>query len=120
MEKGSIAAWRASFPRARAANVSLRVPWARGRATPVVDADFVHLQGLRALVVRGCTSVTDAFAHLRGVRRLDMSNCTQAGITCAAFAHLHGIRVLDMLGCNQACVAEAQRLLQPAPLCYWQ
>ena len=51
MVKGSIAAWHASFPRARAANVSLRVPWAKGRATSVVDADFVHLQGLRALVM---------------------------------------------------------------------
>jgi hypothetical protein len=82
--RGSIAAWRACFPRARCANVS-QVDWLPlPRTTPVVDADFVHLEGLRELHMDECMSITDAaFAHLRGA---------QAGIqtpplrTCAASA----------------------------------
>ena len=71
---GSLAAWRACFPRARAANVSQRTLWAAGRATPVLDAYFVHLQGMRALVMQRCKSVTDAaFVHLRGIHTLDMT-----------------------------------------------
>ena len=53
--KGSIAAWRACFPRARCANVRM---WdyysANLRTTPVVDADFVHFEGLRELNMAGC------------------------------------------------------------------
>jgi hypothetical protein len=45
--KGSVAAWRACFPRARWANVSQG--YHGGRRTPVVDADFVHFVGLRRL-----------------------------------------------------------------------
>ena len=41
---GSVAAWRACFPRARWANV--RGYYGEGRRTPVVDADFVHFVGL--------------------------------------------------------------------------
>ena len=49
---GSIALWRACFPRARAANLGQREgdeAWKtpNGRRTPVVDADFVHFVGLR-------------------------------------------------------------------------
>ncbi len=68
---GSIAAWRACFPRARCANINKRY---RGRTAPVVDADFVHFEGLRELNMSGCTDFTDAaFAHLRGIHTLDMS-----------------------------------------------
>ena len=51
---GSIAAWRASFPRARCANVS-ECTWQGSRRTPLLDADFVHLQSLRALDMSGCS-----------------------------------------------------------------
>ena len=42
--QGSIAAWRACFPQARCANVQFWSAYddAETRATPVVDADFVH------------------------------------------------------------------------------
>ena len=102
--QGSIAAWRACFPRALNANVSqYAYRAAKVRATPVVDADFVHLEGLRELRMAGCVGVTDAaFAHLRGICTLDMSDCHQKGVTDAAFAHLRGIHTLDMSHCNQA------------------
>ena len=101
--KGSLAAWRLCFPRALCANVA---QGAGGlRRTPVVDADFVHLEGLRKLNLAGCTSVTDAaFAHLRGIHTLDMSSCCQAGVTDAAFAHLRGISILDVSFCVQASI----------------
>ena len=48
--KGSIAAWRACFPHARCANVRQWVLHGTNRrAAPVVDADFVHFEGLREL-----------------------------------------------------------------------
>ena len=104
--RGSLAAWRASFPRARAANVSQCE--GGGRATPVVDADFVHLQGLRVLVMKSCTSITDAaFAHLSGIHTLKMRFCKQASITDAAFAHLRGIHTLVMEDCSQAGITDA-------------
>ena len=106
--QGSLAAWRACFPRACAANVSQRTVWAGGRATSVVDADFAHLQGLRVLNMGGCKSVTDAaFAHLRGIHALDMRGCSQASITDAAFAHLRGVHTLLMSGCNQDSITDA-------------
>ena len=83
---GSIAAWRACFPRARCANVR---KWdfnfgAPVRRTPVVDSDFVHLEGLRELNMAGCTAVTDAaFVHLRGIHTLDMSCCAQTTLAAA-------------------------------------
>jgi hypothetical protein len=96
--RGSVAAWRACFPRARWANVS---GWNR-RRTPVVDADFVHFVGLRRLDMEGCTSITDAaFVHLKGIHTLRMSGCFQPTITEAAFAHLKGIHTLDMTRCTQ-------------------
>jgi hypothetical protein len=52
---GSIAAWRACFPRARCANINKRYS---GRTAPVVDADFMHLEGLRELNMACCTAVT--------------------------------------------------------------
>jgi hypothetical protein len=110
---GSIALWRACFPRARGANVGQRI-WGEGwqnpngRRTPVVDADFVHFVGLRALKMSWCTQVTDAaFEHLRGIQKLDMSECNQDTITDAAFEHLKGIQRLDMSGCNQYTITDA-------------
>ena len=79
--QGSIAAWRACFPRALCANVRQYAYRGKVRATPVVDADFTHLEALRELRMAGCVGVTDAaFAHLRGIHTLDMSGCRQVGI----------------------------------------
>jgi hypothetical protein len=69
---GSIALWRACFPRAISANVAQggKDNWrnSNGRRTPVVDADFVRFVGLRALNMSMCTQVTDAaFVHLKGI-----------------------------------------------------
>jgi hypothetical protein len=107
---GSIGAWRACFPRARCANVTSGSfgQLARWRSTPVVDADFVHFEGLRELRMVGCTSITDAaFVHLRGIHTLYMSDCSQVGVTDAAFAHLSGIHTLFISGCNQAGITDA-------------
>ena len=108
--KGSIAAWRACFPHARCANVQ---KWVKGdgpnqRAAPVVDADFVHFEGLRELYMACCGDVTDAaFLRLRGVHTLDMSGCNQVAITDAAFAHLVGIQRLSIWACRQATITDA-------------
>ena len=107
--QGSIAAWRSCFPRALSANIQ-RMDWAgfNQRWAPVVDADFVHFEGLRKLRMGSCTSVTDAaFVHLHGIRALDMSNCDQLTITDAAFAHLAGIKRLSIWGCDQATITDA-------------
>jgi hypothetical protein len=106
--KGSIGAWRACFPRALSANVMQYSEPAEWRSTPVVDADFVHLEGLHFLDMRGCNSVTDAaFVHLRGIHALHMNNCHQDGITDAAFVHLRGIQFLSMGGCSQEGITDA-------------
>ena len=103
-------AWRACFPRARAANVSERYAEEnpRGRRWPVLDGDFAHLAGLRALNMSHCSAVTDAaFAHLQGLRALCMRGCRQAALTDAAFAPLAGIQSLDMSHCIQATITDA-------------
>ena len=128
---GSIAAWRACFPRARCANV-VRISFTGGevRTAPVVDADFVHFEGLRELNMMYCDNVTDAaFVHLRGIHSLEMSGCTRltdaalvhlvgiqrlgmfecTGITDAAFVHLRNIQLLNIMECTQ--------LSQMLPLC---
>jgi hypothetical protein len=107
--QGSIRAWRACFPRARCANVQKwTLNGAEKRAAPVVDADFVHFEGLRELNMAGCRGVTDAaFAHLRGIRTLDMSACNQPAITDAAFAHLAGVQRLSIRRCEQATITDA-------------
>jgi hypothetical protein len=112
--QGSIAAWRACFPRALSANVRMRDYDDVGellaplRAAPVVDADMVHFEGLRELCMTGCGSITDAaFVHLRGIRALRMGYCSQAGITDAAFVHLSGIHTLDLTMCGQASITDA-------------
>ena len=107
---GSIGGWRACFPRARCANVSM-IGW-RGddvvRHTPVMDADFVHFVGLWELNMRACRVVTDAaFAHLRGIRVLEMSFCWQRDITDAGLAHLAGIQKLSIWRCRQATLTDA-------------
>jgi hypothetical protein len=105
---GSVAAWRACFSRARCANVRIFDHHYGGRATSVVDADFIHLEGLRELNMAGCEAVTDAaFVHLHGIHTLDMFNCDQPTITDAAFAHLAGIQRLSIYGCKQATLTDA-------------
>ena len=98
---GSIAAWRACFPRARCANVC----FLRTHNHPT-DADYVHFEGLQELNMAGCEDVTDAaFVHLRGIHTLDMSGC--GSITDAAFVHLRGIHTLDMSFCCQPSITNA-------------
>ena len=107
--KGSIGAWRVSFPCARCANVQkYAFGSAEKRANPVVDADFVHFEGLRELYMAGCKDVTDAaFVHLRGIHTLDMSSCDQSSITEAAFVHLVGIQRLSIYCWWQATLTDA-------------
>ena len=108
--QGSIAAWRACFPHALCVNVQ---KWdssyrANMRSAAVVDADFVHFEGLRELYMADCKGVTDAaFVHLRGIHTLDMTCCSQPAITDAAFAHLAGIQRLSMWGCHQVTITDA-------------
>ena len=107
--RGSIGAWRACFPRARRANVRMLTSDrnAAVRRIPVVDADFVHFEGLWELDMSFCKAVTDAaFVHLRGIRVLNMWACKQAA-TDAAFAHLVGIQKLCISSCNQATLTDA-------------
>ena len=88
---GSLAAWRASFPGARAANVSERYD--------LRDAEFALLAGVKTLIMRGRHKITDAgLAHLTGIHTLDMHACV--GITDAGLAHLTGIHTLDMRECG--------------------
>ena len=68
--------WRASFPHATKANISvddIDPPILNA----IVDVDFVHFNGLHTL---------------------DMTGCNQAGITDAAFVHLGGIHTLFHAG----------------------
>ena len=88
---GSLAAWRACFPGAVAANVEGR--------RDLRDEDFVHLAGVKVLNMSGCNRITNAgLAHLTGVYTLDMGGCV--GITDAGLAHLTGIHMLNMSGCT--------------------
>ena len=104
--RGSVAAWRACFPKARWASVS---QWGKkGRKTPLVDADFVHFVGLRRLNMSYCRDVTGAaFVHLKGIQSLDMSGCNQLTITDKAFVHLKGIHTLNMAFCSQYTITGA-------------
>ena len=99
---GPLAAWRAANPGALVANV-----W---RRFDLVDADVVHLVGIKALQMSFCTNpgLTDAaFMHLHGLHTLWMSGCTQPSITDGAFAHLHGLRDLQMNACFQRTITDA-------------
>ena len=98
--RGDLASWRKSFPKAKAINIS-----GRGDLT---DADFVHLRGLKTVIMDRCTGITDAaFEHLEGIHTLDMSYCRNEGITNNAFVHLKGIHTLNMIFCNQAGITDA-------------
>ena len=100
--EGPLAKWRAAHPDALVANV-------RGRAD-LMNADFVHLAGIKALWMGRCTNpgLTDAaFVHLRGLHTLWMYECNQASITDAAFAHLHGLHTLSMFYCTQPTITDA-------------
>ena len=100
--QGSIAAWRACFPRACCANVgrSFFLVGTEVRRAAVYDADLVHFAGLRELNMALCVDVTDAaFVHLRGIHSLEMLDCSQ--LTDAAFVHLAGIQRLGMCGCRR-------------------
>ena len=103
--KGSVEAWRAAFPVARAVNIRNR--------DDIVDADFVHIRGdarvrLHTVNMNDCQSVTDAaFVHLRGIHTLNIYECNQATITDAAFMNLRGIHTLNMTRCNQTTITDA-------------
>jgi hypothetical protein len=102
---GSIGSWRACFPRARCANVRMDYG---GRRSSVVDADFVHFVGRWELDMSYCRAVTDAaFVHLRGIRVLVMTLCLQPTITDAGLARLVGIQKLSIDGCDQATLTDA-------------
>ena len=107
----NVGGWRACFPRAMKANISVDWRWRTHlRHNAIVDADFVHFEGLHTLDMSGCSQagITDAaFAHLKGIHTLIMEGCRQAGITDAAFAHLEGIHTLIMKGCSQAGITDA-------------
>ena len=106
---GSIGGWRACFPRAKCADVrKTNIFGGLVRRAPIVDADFVHFEGLWELNMTGCTAVTDAaLVHLRGIRVLDMSDCWQPAITDAGLAHLVGIQKLSIYGCSQDTLTDA-------------
>jgi hypothetical protein len=98
---GPLAAWRAANPDALVANVRER--------DDLVDADFVHLAGIKALNMVGCRNpgLTDAaFVHLRGLHTLWMGLCVQASMTDAAFVHLHGLHTLSMYDCTQRTITD--------------
>jgi hypothetical protein len=90
---GSLAAWRACFPGAVAANVDGR--------HDLRDSDFAHLApGIHTLNMSECHGITDAgLARLAGIHTLDMRYCT--GITDAGLARLAGIHTLNICGCSE-------------------
>ena len=99
--------WRACFPAACAANISVEYGAPKNA---FVDADFAHLAGIHTLNMSWCSQagITDAaFAHLAGIHTLNMSHCKQEGITDAAFSHHAGIHTLDMWGCYQTSITDA-------------
>jgi hypothetical protein len=99
----NVGGWRASFPRATKANISVNDRNPR-RHNAIVDADFVHFKGIHTLDMSWCGQAgitNDGFAHLTGIHTLLMWDCNQASITDAAFVHLKGIHTLEMWGCGQ-------------------
>lgn len=67
--------------------------------TNLKDAALAHIAGtIEVLSISNCTNITDAgFVHLKGVRELVMS--TLHTITSEAFVHLKDIQILDIVGC---------------------
>ena len=103
-----VGSWRKCFPRAAKANVSYSI--FRCVSLKLVDADFMHFEGIHTLDMSWCdqAGITDAaFVHLKGIHTLDMSRCNQVSITDAAFVHLKGIQTLDMSWCRQAGITDA-------------
>ena len=103
---GPLAAWRASFPRARRVRISDR--------HDLADADLAHVRGVQAVDLSysgrsglpdaldtrlGAPWLTDAaLAHLAGVAELDLS-----GTRCfspASLAHVRGVRKLGLFECT--------------------
>jgi hypothetical protein len=81
--RGPLAAWRACFPCAVAANVSGR--------RDLRDADFAHLAGVKALNMNSCHKITEAgFAHQTGIRELRVYGCSRATIAAASALELPG------------------------------
>ena len=102
---GNVGGWRMSFPHAMKASISVTRP----QVNSIVDADFVHFEGVNTLDMSGCNQegITDAaFVHLKGIHTLNMSGCDQEGITDAAFVHLKGIHTLNMADCDQAGITD--------------
>ena len=61
-------------------------------------------------------TITDAaFVHLRGIRTLVLDECSQATITGASFSSLAGIEALCLEGCSAEAVAAARALGLPVP-----
>ena len=93
--RGSLAAWRASFPLARAANAAQRAL--------DDDADWQCLAGegrMRELVVACCGGVTDArLARFRLLERLDARECTE--FSRRGLAALKELDRADLRGCVQ-------------------
>ena len=76
---GNVGGWLASFPHATKANIFVEhsIPQVHNA---IVDADFVHIEGIHTL---------------------DMTLCCKADITDAAFVHFKGIHTLNMSGCSK-------------------
>jgi len=88
---GSIAAWRACFPRATMANLTYR-------PKTITDADLAHLTGIHTLNIQGCSNVTDAgLAHLAGIKELIVSHVPK--ITDVGLSYLADIHTLDITWC---------------------
>ena len=112
--------WRTCFPRAIAANVvgnlyirdadfklfrglsALNISWCAGGVHDggglicITEAAFLHLRGIRKLIMCHCTVLlTDAaITQLRGIESLDIGRCRDVQITPAAFLQLRGITSL--------------------------
>ena len=101
--RGSLAAWRACFPAARAANVQQRqLPG---------DADWAHLAGdgsVRELGLACCGGVTDArLARLfPQLQRLDARACAE--VTRQGLAALPCLQWADLRGCAQLQLGEEE------------
>ena len=115
--RGSVASWRACYPRAIGAAAYSRNPYcddgpeycglSDGRLRHLVDADFEHFRGLENLFISHCEGLSDsALAPLAGsIRMLIMEFCTS--FSDAAFVHLRGIRELYMGHCDQPAITDA-------------
>ena len=98
---GSLEIWRKENPTVNVARLNGR--------KDLVDADFIHLRGIKALSIAACNQeglTNKAFENLVSLSVLNMSGCNQATITDAAFSHLRFCKKLLMKGCNQATITD--------------